>query len=148
MKKPFYSIGIIFKNEIRCLERCLKSLQPLRDAVPCELVMADTGSDDGSRAVAEQYADILFDFPWIDDFAAARNAVIDHCSGQWYISVDADEWLVGSVQELVEFSGAKNLPKNFAGYHIRNYQSVGLEVSENYVDFIAVRMARLSGCAL
>lgn len=144
MKKPFYSIGIIFKNEIRCLERCLKSLQPLRDAVPCELVMADTGSDDGSRAVAEQYADILFDFPWIDDFAAARNAVIDHCSGQWYISVDADEWLVGSVQELVEFSGAKNLPKNFAGYHIRNYQSVGLEVSENYVDFIAVRMARLS----
>ena len=38
--KPVLSIGIIFKNEIRCLERCVKSLQPLRDAVPCELVMA------------------------------------------------------------------------------------------------------------
>ncbi len=33
------SIGIIFKNDIRCIERCLKALQPLRDAVPCELVM-------------------------------------------------------------------------------------------------------------
>ena len=42
MSKPVLSIGIIFKNEIRCLERCLKSLQPLREAVPCELVMADS----------------------------------------------------------------------------------------------------------
>ena len=51
---PLLSIGMIFKNEERCLERCLKSLQPLRDAVPCELVMADTGAEDGSRTIAEQ----------------------------------------------------------------------------------------------
>ena len=61
MGAPFFSIGMIFKDEIRCLERCLKSLQPLRDAVPCELVMADTGSSDGSREIATKYADILFD---------------------------------------------------------------------------------------
>ena len=52
--KPVLSIGMIFKNEIRCLERCMKSLESLRKAIPCELVMADTGSDDGSRAVAEK----------------------------------------------------------------------------------------------
>ena len=144
MKKPFFSIGIIFKNEIRCLERCLKSLQPLRDAVPCEVVMADTGSGDGSRDVAERYADVLFDFPWIDDFAAARNAVMDRCSGQWYISVDADEWLVEGVKELKEFSQTKRLPRDFAGYHIRNFQAVGELVEDNYVDFVAVRLARLS----
>ena len=40
MEKAVLSIGIIFKNEIRCLERCLKSLQPLRDKIPCEVVMA------------------------------------------------------------------------------------------------------------
>ena len=93
MQKPLLSIGIIFKNEIRCLERCLKSLQLLRESVSCELVMADTGSTDGSRSVAERYADILFDFPWIDDFAAARNAVMERCCGAWYLTVDADEWL-------------------------------------------------------
>ena len=68
MNKPLLSIGIIFKNDIRCLARCLESLTPLRAAIPCQLVMADTGSADGSRAVAEQYADILLDFPWVDDF--------------------------------------------------------------------------------
>ena len=53
MANPVLSIGIIFRDDIRCIERCLKALQPLRDAVPCQLVMADTGSVDGSRAVAE-----------------------------------------------------------------------------------------------
>ena len=93
MKKPLLSIGIIFKNEIRCLERCLMSLKPLREAISCEVVMADTGSDDGSREVAEKYADILIDFPWIDDFAAARNAVLDRSSGEWFMTLDADKIL-------------------------------------------------------
>lgn len=143
MRKPFFSIGIIFKNEIRCLERCLTSLQPLRDAVPCEVVMADTGSTDGSREIAEKYADVLFDFPWIDDFAAARNAVMDRCSGTWYFSIDADEWLDENVAELVQFSKVK-APHDFAGVNIRNYRSAGLAKDQNYMDFIGLRMARLS----
>lgn len=143
MGKPFFSIGIIFKNEIRCLERCIKSLQPLRDAVPCELVMADTGSTDGSHEIAARYADVLFDFPWIDDFAAARNAVMDRCSGRWYISVDADEWLVKGVEEMTAFSKV-DVSVNFACYHIRNLKSCSREDDDNYLDFIATRMARLS----
>ena len=123
MPKPFLSIGIIFKNEIRCLERCLKSLTPLRDAVGCELVMADTGSDDGSRAVAEKYADILFDFPWINDFSAARNAVMDRCSGRWFLTMDADEWLDGDVKELVNFLRSNNRKDlQVCTVVIRNYE--------------------------
>ena len=58
MAQPLLTVGIIFKNELRCLERCLKSLQPLREAISCEVVMADTGSSDGSREIAERYADV------------------------------------------------------------------------------------------
>ena len=59
-KQPILlTIGMIFKNESRCLERCLKSLEPLRRAIPCELVMADTGSGDGSRETAARYADVI-----------------------------------------------------------------------------------------
>ena len=145
-QKPFYSFGIIFKNEIRCLERCLKSIQPLRMTVPCEIVMADTGSSDGSREVAEQYADILIDFPWIDDFAAARNAVMDRCSGVWYFSIDADEWLDDNVQELVDFYRARKhkFKDNFGGVQVRNYMNQNGETAARYTDFFGVRMARLS----
>lgn len=141
--KPLLSIGMIFKNEIRCLERCMKALQPLRDAVPCELVMADTGSDDGSREVAAKYADILFDFLWINDFAAARNAVMDRCSGEWYFSIDADEWLDGNISQLVRFLTTQELwTWSFGGVIIRNYAS--LDVDEEYNDFLGVRLVRLS----
>ena len=90
-QQPLISIGMIFRDDIRSIERCLKALQPLRDAVPCELVMADTGSEDGSRIIAEKYADILIDFEWINDFSAARNAVMDECSGKWHLTIDTDE---------------------------------------------------------
>lgn len=141
--QPVLSIGIIFKNEIRCLERCVKSLRLLRDAVPCELVMADTGSDDGSRAVAEKYADILFDFPWINDFAAARNAVMDRCSGEWYFTIDADEWLGGDVARLIDFLGRRELwTSPFCGVTIRNYLETDL--SGDYTDFFTSRILRMS----
>jgi len=143
VKKPVLSIGIIFKNEIRCLERCLKSLQPLRDAVPCELVMADTGSTDGSRVIAAGYADILFDFPWIDDFSAARNAVMDRCSGEWYFSIDCDEWLDQDIPQLLGFLGDPQKLRGYtmAGIMVRNYLSADLETQ--YGDLLGVRLARM-----
>lgn len=142
MSKPLLSIGIIFKNEIRCLERCLKSLQPLRDAIPCELVMADTGSDDGSREVAERYADILFDFPWVNDFAAARNAVMARCSGKWYLTVDADEWLDEDFSQLTKFLSESHPKIGGCSLIQRNYSA--FDSQEKYSDFLAVRMARMS----
>ena len=143
MKKPLLSIGIIFKNDIRCMERCLQSLEPLRKAIPCQLVMADTGSTDGSRAVAQRYADILIDFPWIDDFAAARNAVLDRCTGKWYLTVDTDEWLDPKFSELTKFLTGGDCDRyDFGSLIQRNYQDTMLR---DYGDFFAMRMGRLSG---
>lgn len=138
-QQPLLTIGMIFKNEIRCLERCLKSMEPLRAAIPCELVMADTGSTDGSREVAEKYADILFDFPWINDFAAARNAVIDRSSGAWHLTVDADEWLDGDVSELVDFIHGWSGQKNVNGaVVVRNYTTTDFDGP--YTDFFGSRL--------
>ena len=143
MKKPLLSIGIIFKNEIRCLERCLKSLQPLRDALPCEVVMADTGANDGSRDVAERYADILIDFPWINDFSAARNAVMDRCSGKWYMSIDCDEWVDENIEGFVTFLTTDET-FDFASVIIRNYSTLKLDKSGSYSDFLGIRLLRMS----
>lgn len=141
--KPLLSIGMIVKNEIRSLEKCLKALQPLRDAIPCELVIADTGSDDGTREVAARYADILFDFPWINDFAAARNAVMDRCSGKWYFSVDADEYLDPDISELATFLRGREADKiTFGSVCQRNYATP--DMKEDYSDFFAPRLLRLS----
>ncbi len=140
---PLLSIGIIFKNEERCIERCLQSLEALRQAIPCELVMADTGAEDGSRAIAGKYADEVFDFPWIDDFAAARNAVMDRCSGKWYFSIDCDEWLDADITELLAFLQGKTRA-DAAFVIVRNYETAELEKGEAYSDFRALRLLRMS----
>lgn len=141
-QKPLLSIGMIFKNEIRCLERCMKSLLPLREAIPCELVMVDTGSDDGSRELAEQYADLLIDFPWIDDFSAARNAGLERCTGKWFFFLDADEWLGDDISGLIRFLREENGKYNGASLLIRNY--VSCKNMEQYSDFFGGRFLRLS----
>lgn len=140
---PLLSIGMIFKNEERCLERCLKSLQPLRDAIPCELIMADTGAEDGSREIAERYADEVFDFAWINDFAAARNAVMDRCSGKWYLSIDCDEWLDADIAELTAFLRGRK-KADYAFLNIRNYFSAELDLGSSYSDFYTGRLIRMA----
>ena len=112
------SVAIIFKNEIRCIERCLNSLQPLRRRLSLQIVMADTGSTDGSRAVAKRYADVLFDFPWINDFAAARNAALERCAGDWILVMDCDEWLDGNLDELEKLVRSPTAAKRADGARV------------------------------
>lgn len=143
-KKIELSIGLIVKNEERCLEKCLQALKPLRDAIECEVVIADTGSTDKTKEIASKYADILFDFEWIDDFSAARNAVLDKCSGRWYLGVDADEYMdESSVDEMVSFLKSDLSKKmDFSYIMINNYTDKN-DLSQ-YYSFYAFRMARLT----
>lgn len=144
MPKPLLTIGMIVKNEIRCIEKCLKALTPLREAIPCELIIADTGSTDGTREVAEKYADILFDFEWVNDFSAARNAVMDRSSGKWYFSIDADEYLDSDVTELVKTLKDPRAKKfDVFAITIRNYFSRDMEHCVTH-DFIATRIIKMS----
>jgi len=137
------TIGIIFKDNIRSIERCLKALRPLRDAVPCELILADTGSTDGSRQVAERYGDLVFDFPWINDFSAARNAVMDRASGKWFFTVDSDEYLDEDVSELADALSKQPPQVETCAVVVRNYTSY--EMDGDYSDFKgAIRLLRMS----
>lgn len=142
-QQPVLSIGLIVKNEEAHLETCLKALQPLRDQIPCQLVVADTGSEDRTRAIAEQYADTVFDFEWIDDFSAARNAVLEKCIGEWFMFVDADEYLDPNFPQLIQFLQSETRDEyQFALVCVRNYK--GALYGDDYTDFYARRMTKLT----
>lgn len=140
-ERPLLSIGIIFRNNIRSIRRCLEPLAQIKKIMTCEIIMADTGSNDGSREVATYYADILFDFPWINDFSSARNAVMDYASGIWYMSVDTDEYMDTDISELNDFLLNKSDCNDIAAVLIRNYDSY--DINGNYVDFMAPRLVKL-----
>jgi tetratricopeptide (TPR) repeat protein len=82
------SLTMIVKNEAATLGRCLASVRDIVD----EIVVVDTGSSDNTKDIARQYGARVFDFPWCDNFAAARNESIRQATGQWLLWLDADEY--------------------------------------------------------
>src|SRR5205814_87754 len=69
------------------LSDCLHSA---RDLVG-EVIVVDTGSTDRTREVAAALGAMVHDFPWVDDFAAARNEALRHATGDWIWWLDADD---------------------------------------------------------
>ena len=53
----------------------------------------DTGSTDRTKEIAWEYTDEVYDFEWVNDFAAARNFAFSKCTKDYIYSADADEVL-------------------------------------------------------
>ena len=83
------SVCMIVKNEEKNLADCLNCLQDIAD----EIIIVDTGSTDSTKTIASKYTDKVYDFEWIDDFAAARNFAFSKATQDYIYSADADERL-------------------------------------------------------
>jgi tetratricopeptide (TPR) repeat protein len=81
------SVCMIVKDEEANIGACLESLLDLAD----EIVVVDTGSSDRTKEIAARYGVCLYEFPWLDSFAAARNECIRKASGDWLFLYDADD---------------------------------------------------------
>ncbi len=80
---------MIVRNEAERLERCLASVAGFVD----EMVVVDTGSEDGTAAIAARCGASVHHLDWPGDFAPARNHALDLVRGDWVLVLDADEWL-------------------------------------------------------
>lgn len=58
-----------------------------------EQIVVDTGSTDRTVEIAVEMGASVYHFPWIDDFAAAKNFAIGKAEGDWIAFLDADEAL-------------------------------------------------------
>ncbi|MGN1482116.1 glycosyltransferase family 2 protein [Porcipelethomonas sp.] len=139
--KIILSVGMIVKNEEKHLDKCLSALKKLLDNVPSELIIVDTGSTDKTKEIALKYTDKVYDFEWINDFSAARNYGLNKAVGEWFMFIDADEYLDEDCDEMIKFF---NMPEvrakyNSASFYIRNYGGS----SKKAVDqFLAPRIVR------
>ncbi len=83
------SLTMIVRNEEKNLPACLGSAKGLFD----EIVVVDTGSTDRTQEIARDFGAKVFEFTWINDFAAARNAALSHATGDYAFWLDADDVL-------------------------------------------------------
>ncbi len=81
------SLTMIVSNEQENLPHCFGSVAGLFD----EIVVVDAGSTDRTREIAREFGARVFDFVWVDDFAAARNAALARATGDYAFWLDADD---------------------------------------------------------
>ncbi len=84
---PTLSLCMIVRDNETTIRRCLASISPWVD----EIVMVDTGSTDATMEICKEFGVRLFEFPWCDDFSAARNESLKHARGEWILWMDSDD---------------------------------------------------------
>jgi tetratricopeptide (TPR) repeat protein len=84
---PTISMCMIARESAETIRAALESVRPWVD----EMVVVDTGSKDDTAKIANEAGAKVHYFKWIDDFSAARNASIEHASGDWVFWMDSDD---------------------------------------------------------
>ncbi len=99
------SVCLIVKNEQDVLERCLSCAKVFAD----EIIVADTGSTDKTKEIAARFTDKIYDFPWIDDFSAARNFSFSKATMDFIMWLDADDVIdAQNLNALIAFKDVLN----------------------------------------
>ena len=135
------ALVMIARDEAPRIARALESAAPFVD----QMIVLDTGSVDGTQAIAAGCGAAVHDFAWVDDFSAARNAALAHSDADWNLILDADEWLEGSTEALAA------LPAGQGGFigHVQVASQIpqdgGTGLSSSWIPRVLPRGVRYSG---
>jgi len=101
------SVVIITHNEEANIACTLASVKPLVADGKGEIIVVDSGSTDRTVEIAKSFGAKVFIEEW-KGYAAQKNSAIDKATGDWILSLDADEetdrqlvqevsWLLGAM---------------------------------------------------
>jgi glycosyltransferase involved in cell wall biosynthesis/Flp pilus assembly protein TadD/LPS sulfotransferase NodH len=91
------SLCIVARDEARFLPGCIASARAVVD----EIIVVDTGSTDGSLDLARAAGAQVFVSEWPGDLGAAHDLPLARASGDWILSLDADETLDPASQAVL-----------------------------------------------
>jgi glycosyltransferase involved in cell wall biosynthesis len=114
------SVVIVALNEDRIIERTLEAVKDVAD----EIVLVDSGSTDRTQEIAERFNARVIHQDWLG-YAAQKNHAISLATGDWILSLDADEVLtpplVAEIKAIISQNGG--VPHN--GFKIPRVLYVG-----------------------
>jgi glycosyltransferase involved in cell wall biosynthesis len=92
---PLLSVAIVTFNEEQNLARTLASV-----AWADQIIVVDSGSTDRTLDIARTFRATVIERPW-PGFAAQKNFAIAQCTGDWILTLDADEELTPKLQQQI-----------------------------------------------
>ena len=134
VQNPILTISLLTSHRKDTIRKCLDSITHLRETIPSELIIVDTGCNEEMRSIIEEYTDHIVKFTWCNDFSKARNAGLYEAKGKWFMYLDDDEWFedTADIEKFFNSGAYKNCKACF--YIQRNYTDMtGLSYSDDPV---------------
>lgn len=94
---PSLSVIIITLNEADNIRACLQSV-----AWADEIVVVDSGSSDGTLEICREFTDKIFVNSDWRGFGFQKNHALQQASGEWILSLDADERVSPALQQAIQ----------------------------------------------
>ena len=105
MNKLPISAVLITKNEEKNIERVLGSLN-----FCAEIIVIDSGSTDNTVNLAKTYgAKVTVTKDW-PGFGPQKNRALKQASQEWFLSIDADEWVTPELAQTIQSHLTKDTP--------------------------------------
>lgn len=105
------SAVIITKNEEANIKRCLESVK-----FADEIIVIDSNSTDKTKEIAESFGAKVFALPW-QGFGAAKREGVNMASGEWILSIDADEEVPDELSK--EIQSRIGSPNGISGFYVK-----------------------------
>jgi glycosyltransferase involved in cell wall biosynthesis len=105
------SVIVITKDEDAAIRRCLESV-----AWADEIVVVDSGSTDRTQEICHALGAKVHVTPDWPGFGPQKNRALELATGDWVLSLDADEWLTPELQ--TEIRAALAAPLTHAAFSI------------------------------
>ncbi len=91
------AIAILTLNEAHRIERCINNAN-----FADQLLVIDSGSNDGTQALATSLGAQVFEYPNWQGFAEQRNRALAHVQADYVLFLDADEVITPSLQAEIQ----------------------------------------------
>lgn len=96
-KQPRISVIIITLNEAENIRACLESV-----AWADEIIVVDSGSSDATREICREFTGkVLLNENW-QGYGYQKNLALQQASGDWILSLDADERISPALQQVIK----------------------------------------------
>lgn len=92
------SVAIITYNEEENIQECLDSVSDIAD----EIIVLDSYSSDATEEICRRNPKVQFSQHPFDGYKQQKNRVLEKCSSEWILSIDADERLTPELRNSIE----------------------------------------------
>ena len=117
---PPLSVTIVAQNEERTIAAVLAAVAEIAD----EIVFLDSGSTDRTVEIAKGFGVRFYHQDWLG-YAEQKNKAIDLATGEWILSLDADEVLTPALVAEIRDLMKGGVPDETSGFKIPRVLYIG-----------------------